>query len=146
MTRVPFSRPVWLCSLAVVLMASACAGNPAATPAAAPAGSGSAALLAQIQAEVGDAACDGAQQCRTIAIGAKPCGGPDGYLAWSVKRSDEQRLRALALRHAAARKDENQQSGISSTCVIETNPGASCQRAVCTLGPRGQGSLPPNDN
>lgn len=121
-------------------MASACAGSP--PPPARPA---SESLLDKIRAEVGDAACDGPQDCRSIAIGAKPCGGPDSYMAWSVKRSDEQRLRALVEQHAAARKDENQRAGANSTCVFETNPGVSCQNARCTLRPRGQGSVPRDD-
>jgi hypothetical protein len=75
-------------------------------------------------------------------IGAKPCGGPDGFLAWSSKNTDETRLRALAERHAAVRKEENLRSGIASTCQIETNPGVTCQAARCTLRPRGLGSAP----
>ena len=66
-------------------------------------GVASAELLAKIQVELGDAACDGSQQCHSIAIGAKPCGGPDGYLAWSGKRTDLKKLRPLIERHASAR-------------------------------------------
>ena len=105
----------------------------------------SAELLAQIQVELGDAACDGPQQCHSIAIGAKPCGGPDGYLAWSDKRTDLKKLRSLIERHASARKQENLRNGMMSTCVFETNPGATCEAARCTLRPRGSGSLPDDD-
>lgn len=137
-------RPRLLYCLAAFIMASACAKNPVipqkGAPAAAPAGSD--ALLIAIEAEVGDAACDGPQQCHSIAIGAKACGGPDGYLAWSGKRTDEQRLSALVEQHAAARKAENARNAIFSTCVFETNPGVRCQAARCTLGPRGLGSRP----
>ncbi len=99
-------------------------------------------MLAQIQAELGDAACDGPQQCHSIAVGAKPCGGPDGYLAWSSKRTDEKKLRSLIEQHALARKHENLRNNMASTCVFETNPGATCQAARCSLGPRGRGSQP----
>ncbi len=92
-------------------------------------------LWAQIQAEVGDAACDGPQQCHSIAVGAKACGGPDAYLAWSSKRSNEKKLRSLVEQHAAARKAENEASGMMSDCRLVTDPGASCQAGRCTLLP-----------
>lgn len=143
MSKSSLQRPGVICSLVLFMMASACASDPASAPhAAAPAGasSTSSALVAKIRAEIGDAACDGPQQCRTIAVGAKPCGGPEGYLAWSSKRTDEQRLKSLVERHAAARKEENERSGMLSTCVFETDPGATCQAGRCTLGPRGAGA------
>lgn len=126
------------CGLVLFVTTGVFAGNPKADNAA----SASAGLHAKILAAVGDAACDGPQQCRSIAIGAKPCGGPDGYLAWSTKRTDERKLRALLEQHAAARKQENLRNEMMSTCEIETNPGATCRAARCTLGPRGQGGLP----
>jgi hypothetical protein len=140
MTTASIRRPGLLAGLAVLVMASACAAKP---PAQAP--SASSTLMEKIRAEVGDAACDGPQDCRSIAIGAKPCGGPDAYLAWSGKRSDGQRLRALVEQYAAARKEENQRAGANSTCVFETNPGVSCLNARCSLRPRGQGSVPADD-
>jgi len=121
------------------MMASACAGDAAVKSKAGPS---SDVLMSKIQAEVGDAACDGPQQCHSIAIGSKPCGGPDAYLAWSSKRTDEKRLRSLAEQHALARKDENLRNDMLSTCVFETNPGVTCRAARCTLRPRGLGSLP----
>ena len=102
----------------------------------------SADTLAAIQVALGDAACDRPQQCHSIAIGAKPCGGPDGYLAWSSKRTDEPTLRSLIARHALARKQENLRNDMLSTCVFEVDPGVTCQAARCTLRPRGSGSLP----
>ncbi len=65
--------------------------------AAADAPAGAEAPMEKIRALIGDAACDSDAQCRTIAIGAKACGGPEAYLAWSTKRTD-----ATALREAAA--------------------------------------------
>lgn len=126
------------CGVVLFVTAAACAGNPKPDKAA----SASAGLHAKILAAVGDSPCDGPQHCRSIAIGAKPCGGPDGYLAWSTKRTDERKLRSLLEQHAAARKQENLRNEMMSTCEMEANPGATCQAARCTLGPRGHGSLP----
>lgn len=145
MKKSSFRLPWFICALTLSMMATACAGDAATPPKADAAGAGSAALLAGIEAEVGDAACDGPQQCHSIALGAKPCGGPDGYIAWSSKRTDATRLRSLVAQHAAGRKAENLRGKLLSTCVIETNPGATCQAARCTLRPRGLGSVPDDD-
>ncbi|MEJ6007971.1 hypothetical protein WG899_20665 [Paucibacter sp. AS339] len=98
----------------------------------------SAQLWRQIKAEIGDAECYAPQQCHSIGVGAKSCGGPEGYLAWSSKRSDEKKLRSLVAQHAAARKAENEASGMASNCAIPQDPGASCVaeasgRKVCQL-------------
>jgi len=104
---------------------------------------GSAALLKEIQLEIGDAACDGPQHCRSIAVGSKPCGGPDSYLAWSTKRNgDGSKLKALTSAHAAARAEENRLSGMASNCAMVTDPGASCQAGQCRLQPAGFGHQP----
>ncbi|MBT9492829.1 MAG: hypothetical protein IV107_10885 [Paucibacter sp.] len=90
-------------------------------------------LWQQIEAEVGVAACDGPQQCHSIAVGAKACGGPDSYLAWSSKSSDGNKLRGLVEQHAAARRAENLASNMMSDCRLVTDPGASCQAGRCSL-------------
>ncbi|MFN5048727.1 hypothetical protein [Roseateles sp.] len=98
-------------------------------------------LLTQIQAQIGDAACDTEQQCRSLAVGSKACGGPEAYLAWSTRRSQESRLQALATEYAAARQAENQRSGMASDCALLTDPGARCQAGRCVLrGPQQGGS------
>lgn len=98
-------------------------------------------LLSQIQAQIGDAACDTDQQCRSLAVGSKACGGPEAYLAWSTRRSQESRLQALAAEHTAVRQVENQRSGMASDCALLTDPGARCQAGRCVLrGPQQGGS------
>lgn len=90
---------------------------------------------------VGDAACEDSSQCRTIAVGAKPCGGPESYLAWSTLRTDEQRLNEAVQRHTALQQADNRANQRSSTCMMTTNPGAACVAKRCTLNPQG-GDLP----
>ncbi len=99
-------------------------------------------LWRQIVAEVGDAACDGPQQCHSIAIGAKSCGGPDSYMAWSSKNTDGKKLRSLVELHAAARRAENAVSDMASNCQFVTNPGATCQAGRCVLQAPGIGQQP----
>ena len=95
--------------------------------------------LPPITAAIGPAACDTSAQCRSIGIGAKACGGPEGYRAWSVKDGDESALRAAVAAHAAARQAENLRSDMRSTCALEPDTGASCQAGRCVLNPRGLG-------
>jgi hypothetical protein len=107
--------------------------------AAEPADAGSAPLARQIETLIGDAACDSAAQCRTVAVGAKPCGGPEAYLAWSTRRTDEPQLKAAVLRHAERRRAENVAAGLASNCMMVTDPGASCRAGRCSLNPPGMG-------
>jgi hypothetical protein len=94
---------------------------------------GSAPLLARIEAERGDAACDADDQCHTIGVGRKACGGPERYLAWSSKNSDGTRLHALVAEHTAARRAEDVKNGMMSTCSVVLDPGAACSAGHCVL-------------
>ncbi|NHZ99509.1 hypothetical protein [Massilia sp. CCM 8734] len=96
-------------------------------------------LGARITAEIGDAACDNASQCRTLPVGSKACGGPAGFLPWSVKRSNGDLLARLAAEQAAAEKKVNEKSGMMSTCSVEQDPGATCSAGKCVLQARGLG-------
>ena len=111
-----------VCSVLIGLMGAACAGQPDIKPAAAP----DASLWPLIQAQVGTGACDSQDQCRTIGVGSKACGGPSGYLAWSSKGTDPAALKALVERHALAQREQDRRSGINSDCSMATDPGASC--------------------
>lgn len=124
------------CASLLLLTASACGSAPKQD---APPAPGNAGLLAQIQAEAGNAACDSTQQCQTIAIGAKACGGPESYLAWSSKDNDGKKLKALAQAHAEASRKQQQADGMMSTCSIVTDPGAICQAGRCVLQKSGLG-------
>ena len=108
---------------------SACSGVSNSAPATPPAG-----LLQQLRAEIGDAACDSAQQCKTVAVGHKACGGPENYLAWSSKSSDGAKIRQLAEAQRAQRKAENEASGMVSTCSAVMDPGATCSAGRCVNG------------
>lgn len=131
----------------LLLAGSACSsGAPRAdAPAPAPASASAspsatpASLLAAIEAERGAARCDSDGQCRTIGVGAKACGGPERYLAWSSKDGDGSRLKALVRQHAELRRQEDAESGMMSTCNLIPDPGATCQAGQCVLRPPGLG-------
>lgn len=139
--RLPSCALARLAGLALLLASSACrsdaphAAAPAPAPAAAAtaAAGGTAALYAQIEAARGDAACDTDDQCHTIGVGHKACGGPEQYLAWSSRRDDGTRLRALVAQHAAARQAEDAKNHMMSTCSMALDPGAACTAGHCVL-------------
>jgi hypothetical protein len=93
----------------------------------------SAELFTQIKTLIGDAACDSQDQCHTIAVGHKACGGPGSYLAWSSKNVDAAKLNELVRRQAAAEQAENQRAGMISDCRLVTDPGAVCRAGRCQL-------------
>ena len=127
--------------VSLLIATAACAKDPMKkTPS--PTEPASQVLWRQIQAEVGDAACDGPQQCHSIAVGAKSCGGPDSYLAWSSKGSDGKKLRSLVEQHVEARRAENAASDMASNCQFITDPGATCQAGRCVLQAPGFGRHP----
>ncbi|KQV88239.1 hypothetical protein [Pelomonas sp. Root1237] len=87
----------------------------------------------ELRALIGPAACKADAQCRTIAVGAKACGGPAGYLAWSSESTDAQRLAEIATRQAQAHKREIEASGMLSNCAMVADPGAACVAGRCQL-------------
>jgi hypothetical protein len=91
--------------------------------------------LAQIRALIGDAACTDSSQCRTVGIGARPCGGPQAYLAWSTAHTDGAALAALAEKFRLEREAVNAASGELSNCRFFPDPGASCRAGTCQLNP-----------
>ena len=113
--------------------------SPAPAPAPAPGGQAHLALWKKIQDEIGTAECDNASQCRTMPVGHKACGGPEGYVAYSTKSGNSARLLALGEQYAAARKAENERSGILSNCMVERDPGATCVANRCVLAKGGAG-------
>ena len=123
--------PRLLVLAAMLALPAACASPPAGS-------------LAAVTTLIGDAACSDDSQCRTVAIGAKACGGPEAYLAWSVLRTDAQALDAAAAAYNRARVAEGAQSGRVSNCALVADPGASCQSdagvRACRLLRAGQGS------
>ena len=91
-------------------------------------------LEARVRTIANSGGCSLAAQCATIAIGAKPCGGPRGYLAYCADQTDETALRRAAEALRTAEERYNRRNGIASTCDYTPDPGASMQNGRCTLG------------
>jgi hypothetical protein len=104
-----------------------------ATTRAVPPEQSSAELRQQIQTQIADDSCDSSQQCHTLPMGAKACGGPESYVAWSDKSLDGEKLRQLGERYAAARRFDNSRTGLMSNCALTPDPGAICRAKRCVL-------------
>lgn len=84
-------------------------------------------------------ACTTSEQCKTAAVGAKACGGPQAYVPYSTTDIDEQRFLAdvkefnelsrLYTRHRSV------ELGVMSDCMLVTDPGAVCVDSHCALKP-----------
>jgi hypothetical protein len=101
--------------------------------------------LARIRALIGDAACTDASQCHTLAIGARPGGGPQAYLAWSSAHTDGAALALLAEQFKRECEAANAASGMLSDCRFLPDPGAVCRAGRCQLSqlsPAGAGGQP----
>lgn len=120
---------------------TSCAQTTAAPPApAAVPEAESARLGRELRSLVGPAACTSDAQCRTLPVGAKACGGPAGYLAWSAQGTDAQKLAALAARQSEVQRREIEASGLRSNCAIAVDPGAACVAGRCELASQSGGA------
>ena len=108
------------------------AGGAAAQPAA-PGATPASGTLAQMQALIGKAECTSDSQCQVLPIGARACGGPAGFLAWSNTKTDAGELQGLAERYKAEQQASNQASGRMSTCIALTAPAVACRAGGCQL-------------
>lgn len=127
MKKILWRRPGLMAACALGVLQVACAAPPASQTAPAD----TVALSRQLREQIGDAACTANDQCHTIAIGHKACGGPETYAVWSSAVSDGKKLRELANAYTQARKQEAEQSGRVSDCSLVTDPGARCEAGRC---------------
>jgi hypothetical protein len=117
-------------ALACIALASCAQTTP---PASAPAEPESARLGRELRTLIGPATCSTDAQCRTVPVGAKACGGPAGYWAWSAQGTDGEALKALAARQSQAHRHEVEASGLRSNCAMAIDPGAACMAGRCQL-------------
>jgi len=119
---------------AVQQPASAVAAAPAPAPqaqrGAAPPPGGT---LAQIQALIGKAGCTSDSECQVLPVGAKACGGPASYLAYSRAQTNGAEVQALAERYHAEQQASNARSGMVSNCQVVPTPTAACRANTCQL-------------
>lgn len=88
----------------------------------------------QIKNLIGKAECSSDSQCQILPVGARPCGGPASYLAWSSARTSSGELQALADRYRTEQQERNARSGMMSDCRAIAPPAVACRAGSCQLG------------
>lgn len=92
-----------------------------------------AATQSQIVALIGPASCTASAQCAALPMGAKPCGGPAGHLAYSTAASDPALLQSLADEHAALSRELNRSLGLISDCSVVMPAPLACVQGRCAF-------------
>jgi hypothetical protein len=95
--------------------------------------------LARIRALAGTPSCSSDAQCHSLPLGARACGGPESYLAWSSATTSQADIEALGERYKEERRAANTAAGRVSTCQFLMDPGAVCRAGTCQPG---SGGLP----
>ena len=125
--------------VALALLASACAMEPAAqtAPPEDPVAASRAALTSLLVLS-----CRENSDCATVGVGARACGGPEQYLAYAVRETSEPALRKATQNFAQRRRKQLEERGEMSTCELLPDPGARCTPAgLCALQ-TGRGASP----
>ena len=94
-----------------------------------------AAMKQEILRLVGAAVCKEPGDCATIALGAKPCGGPWEYLVYSRSSVDVEVLEQLVTRYNKFNDILNKRYGWASTCDMAIQPVVGCVDGRCAALP-----------
>lgn len=80
---------------------------------------------------VGQAEANSEEQCALLPIGSKPAGGPWGFLVYSEKEMDVEKLQALVDRYNLLDARRNEESDSFSTADVATEPVLKIQNGRC---------------
>ncbi|MDO5978728.1 hypothetical protein [Flavivirga spongiicola] len=90
-------------------------------------------LKADIEALAKASVCNDTTECKFIALGSKPCGGPWSYLLYTTSIDVEQ-LEAAVETYNQKEAAFNIKWGIASDCALALRPvSASCENNTCVL-------------
>lgn len=88
--------------------------------------------LQEIEALIGESHCDDSEDCDYLALGAKPCGGPQAYVIFA-NDIDRQQLQKLVVDYTNLEKKYNEKFGIASDCALVSPPqNIGCMNTACT--------------
>ena len=87
-------------------------------------------IEAEIKTRIGPALCNGDEDCRALPIGAQACGGPDRYLPYSVRATDEAALARLADDHRRLSAESVALRGVVGACRMTMPPQPYCERSA----------------
>ena len=86
-----------------------------------------------IEQEIGTPAANEPSQCKLIAFGSKPCGGPARYLVYSTAKTNETRLKQLVDEFNQLAKKINEERKILSDCMFVSEPKVELVDGVCRI-------------
>ncbi|TGV03735.1 hypothetical protein [Flavivirga rizhaonensis] len=90
-------------------------------------------LKADIETLANASVCNENFECKFIALGSKPCGGPWSYLIYTTSIDVEQ-LQAAIKDYNQKESDFNVKWGIASDCALTIQPtGVTCENNTCVL-------------
>lgn len=130
-----------LVKLAVLILLSACGGGGASEAIASAGGTAKVAeinarllvLETDISTKVLKPLCTSDAQCRALPLGARACGGPDRYQAYSTQVSDRADLERLSAEHQRLSAQRNELEGTMGICSVLPVPAARCESLSCVV-------------
>jgi hypothetical protein len=90
-------------------------------------------LRAEIVTAIGEPRCANLVHCRALALGARPCGGPSEYLAYSSITGNRELLEAKAYEYGFLQEEVNRKQSAAGTCAVLPQPRAACIDGRCSL-------------
>jgi len=88
-------------------------------------------MEAEIDGLIGEATCTDIRDCRSIAFGDKPCGGPWNYKVYSVSEVDTLKLAGLVDAYFKFNSVLNERHGWMSDCMMVMPPNIDCVEGRC---------------
>lgn len=92
-------------------------------------------LKERIDKMIEDTSCSGDADCKFMAIGHKPCGGPASFIIYSSKAVDEGDLQVVVNEYSELQRKINEDTGAISNCAVETPPTIGCRSGSCSEVP-----------
>jgi hypothetical protein len=80
---------------------------------------------------IGEAACGEPGDCRAIAFGAKPCGGPWKFKVYAASGVDEAKLETMVAKYNETNEALNEKHGWMSDCLAVMPPELECRDGRC---------------
>jgi Fe-S-cluster containining protein len=91
--------------------------------------------LEQLGKEIQDFAknktCAGGDDCKTMAMGSKACGGPTSYIVYALSKTDEKQLSEKVKQYTDFQKELNIKYNRTSDCLFLSPPTVDCLNGVC---------------
>jgi hypothetical protein len=87
----------------------------------------------QIVKSIGEARCINLVHCRVLPLGARPCGGPSEYLAYSSSTGNREMLEAKAYEYSFLEEEVNRKNSAAGACAVLPEPRVACIDGRCTL-------------